>query len=358
MLWTKIHEYLPKTIFWRLTLLNFVITALFIAISSWAIYNTACILFEGMSNNRAEAFRQALRKDLWVFSISAILIGGVFHIWLNQKLIRPLQLLIGKIKELKAGGNPGMVQIQTTGEMEELIRHFNELTDQLEFNRRQQKKFISDLSHEIRTPVTNLNGYMNALKTGLVDGSPEMYEALHQETIRLIDLLKQFDSLKEWEIRRHGYDVERECTEIAAVVAQSASMFEWKLRDRSIPWELDIEPTVFKMNRAAITQVLANLLDNAIRYYDGPGPIWIIGRSGGGRYTISVKGPGLPIPTEAPEILFERFTRMEPSRHRDLGGAGLGLAISREIVERHGGKVGVETDGRVHRFWFWVEAAF
>ncbi|WP_040226908.1 sensor histidine kinase [Bhargavaea cecembensis] len=358
MLWNKIRGFFPKTFFWRLTLLNITITALFIVVSSWAIYSTACFLVEGMGGSgRADAFRARLRTDLWVFSIAAISVGGFFHIRMNRTLVRPLQLLIGSIKELKAGGAPGPVQARTDGEMEELIRHFNELSGQLQHNRRQQKKLVSDLSHEIRTPVTNLNGYLNALKTGMVEGSPELYEALHQETRRLIDLLEQFDQLKEWENSSHEHFLDKKPAAVREVTAQAAGMFSWQLEDRGIPFEMNVEPAVFPMDRHAIAQVLANLLDNAIRYYDGPGPVRLTGQSGDGRYELAVEGPGLPIPTDSQEIIFERFARMEPSRHRSLGGAGLGLAISKEIVERHGGEIGVDTDGHVHRFWFWIGAA-
>ena len=136
------------------------------------------------------------------------------------------------------------------------------------------------------------------------------------------------------------------------MVEQTVAMFRWALRQSHIKVHVDVQSNVFKLNGPAITQVISNLLDNAIRYYDGTGPIIIEGYELQTEYKLCITGPGKPITPDAQGQIFDRFYRTEPSRSRELGGSGLGLAISKEIIEQHQGTIGVTSEGNVHTFWF------
>ncbi|SDE58214.1 two-component system, OmpR family, sensor histidine kinase BaeS [Bhargavaea beijingensis] len=355
MLRNKLQKQFPKSFLWKITLLNIAITTIVIAISSWAVYSTACILVENnQSAEYAAAFRVALRQDLWIFSVIAILTGGLLHLKSNRALTKPIRELIRATKELKSGADPRPVAVRTNGDMQELILHFNDLVDQLSYNRRQQKKLVSDLSHEIRTPISNINGYLNALKNGVIEGSPDLYTSLHNESERLIDLVEQLERLKEWDDARHQHFLAKDQVNAHDLVSQAANMFKWTLQDRGIQCEVHAEPMNLVVDGAGITQVLANLIENAIRYYSGEGPVRITGERMESAYRITVAGPGLPIPEEDRTELFTRFHRVERSRKRETGGLGLGLAISDEIVCRHGGKLFLETDGHSHAFQFTI----
>nr|WP_266095256.1 sensor histidine kinase [Gracilibacillus oryzae] len=112
------------------------------------------------------------------------------------------------------------------------------------------------------------------------------------------------------------------------------------------------ESGIVLVNDRSISQVLSNLLDNAIRYYEGTGPLIIKGECSDSEYKFTVTGPGRAIRPEDSERIFERFYRTEHSRSREFGGSGLGLAISKEIIEQHNGKIGVQSEGNNHTFWF------
>ncbi|MCM3089044.1 ATP-binding protein [Bhargavaea ginsengi] len=349
----KMRKQFPNSFLWKITLLNIAITTAVIALSTWAVYSTACVLVEkNQSAEYAAAFRVALRRDLLIFSVMAILTGSLLHLKSNRALTKPIRELIRTTQELKSGADPRPITVRTNGDMQELVLHFNDLMDQLSYNRRQQKKLISDLSHEIRTPISNINGYLNALKNGVIEGSPDLYASLHKESERLIDLIEQLERLKEWDDAKHQHFLAKEQVLVHDLISQTANMFKWNLQDRGIQCEVHAEPMNLFVDGSGITQVLANLIENAIRYYSGEGPIRVTGERVESAYRITVAGPGLPIPEEDRAELFTRFHRVERSRKRETGGLGLGLAISREIVEQHGGELFLETDGHYHTFQF------
>lgn len=350
-----INALVPKQFLFRLTFINILVITVFVGLSSWAIYNTACMLADGlvsMSDQKQAQFEATLFQYLWIFSISMILIGSLIHFYLTKRLIHPLRELIRSTKQVKLGDYPKPIEVKPEGEIGELIGHFNDLVHQLQENELQRKKIISDLSHEFRTPLANLNGYLHALEKGVIEGEPKLYHSLKEEAKRLICLVEQMEQLKEWDYVSNQDFLEKSPVDMVKMVEQTVAMFRWALRQSHIKVHVDVQSNVFKLNGPAITQVISNLLDNAIRYYDGTGPIIIEGYELQTEYKLCITGPGKPITPDAQGQIFDRFYRTEPSRSRELGGSGLGLAISKEIIEQHQGTIGVTSEGNVHTFWF------
>ncbi|TKD72277.1 sensor histidine kinase [Pseudalkalibacillus hwajinpoensis] len=357
MLWNKLTKsVLPSRFLWRLTLINVIVVGTFIVLSSWAIYNTACFLADGLgtwNDQKQNLFNSTLFQYLWIFSIAAIFIGSFIHYYLVKKTIRPLKELIESTKRMKEGQYPVPIQVDTKDEMGQLIGHFNDLVKQLKDTQRHRKELISDLSHEFRTPLTNLKGYLGALKDGVVEGDQKMYESLHSESERLIHMVEQLEQLKEWDYFKEQSYSEKEPMNMQLLVEQSVEMFRWSLKNAGIKVKTEVDTGIVKVYNEGILQVINNLLDNAIKYYEGTGPITIKGEIVKGRYTLSIIGPGQAIPLEAKEKIFERLYRVDPSRERnDSGGTGLGLAISKEIIEHHDGKIRVKSEGNCHTFTF------
>ncbi|SET48518.1 two-component system, OmpR family, sensor histidine kinase BaeS [Oceanobacillus limi] len=347
----------PKQFLFRLTFINILVITAFVGLSSWAIYNTACVLAGGivaMSNPKQAQFEATLLQYLWIFSISTIIIGSLTHFYLTKKLIHPLRELIYSTKKMKHGEYPKPITVKSDGEIAELVHHFNDLVKQLEENEKQRRKLVSDLSHEFRTPLSNLNGYLRALQSGVVKGDEKLYQSLYGESKRLIQLVEQMEQLKEWDYVSTLTFSKKEPIEINKLVDQSVEMFRWSMEQYNIDVEVAVEPNLVMVNSGAITQVISNLLDNAIRYYEGTGPITITGENHQSVYILSVTGPSKPISLEEQVKVFERFYRIDHSRSKELGGSGLGLAISKEIIEHHHGKIGLTSNGNVHRFWFQI----
>lgn len=348
-------SWLPKRFLWRLSITNTIVITAFIVLSGWSIYHAACSLADGMGSMDAQKqgqFEAVLFQYLWIFSASAIVIGSITHFYITRKLMKPLNKLIESTKRMKTGHYPEPIDVNSKDETGQLIRHFNDMVHQLKMNEEHRQKAISDLSHEFRTPLSNLNGYLNALSSGVIDGDEKLYRSLYDESQRLTDMVKQLEQLKEWDYISNQTFMEKEPVDMHLTIEQSVDMFHWTMENAGISVVVNSEHGVVNVDDGGISQVIGNLLDNAIRYYQGTGSIFVKGEKLDNEYRVSVAGPGQAIPVEELDRIFERFYRTDTSRSYYSGGTGLGLAISKEIIEHHGGNIGVESDENFHTFWF------
>jgi two-component system, OmpR family, sensor histidine kinase BaeS len=356
LLWNKrAKTFLPNKLLWRLTFVNVIVVGIFIALSSWAIYHTACSLANGLgswNDSKQQLFNSTLFQYLWIFSIAAISIGSLIHYRLVKEIIRPLKELIESTKRMKAGHYPNPIIVNTRDEVGELIGHFNDLVKQLKEMQQHRKELVLDFSHEFRTPLANLNGYLGALKNGVIEGDQQIYHSLQKESERLIHMVEQLEQVKEWDYISKQTYTEKEPIDMQFLIHQSVAMFRWSLENAGINVEVQAESGTVNVSNEGISQVISNLIDNAIRYYQGTGPIMIKGELVESHYRLSISGPGQAIPIQEKDRIFERFYRSNSSRERDnTGGTGLGLAISKEIIVHHQGKIGLKSEEETHTFW-------
>ncbi|MFD1360774.1 sensor histidine kinase [Lentibacillus salinarum] len=345
----------PNGFLWRLSLLNFVIVASAIVLSGLAIYNTACFLVDAMgtlNDSQQRQFNAALFNYLLIFSVISIVGGSLLHFYLTGKLIKPVRRLIESAKQLKKGAYPNPVAESAKGEVGELIVQFNGLITQLKANDAHRQKLISDLSHELRTPLTNLNGYLQSLERGDIEGSQELYSSLHQEAKRLTAMMEQLEQLKEWDYAASSNYVQYTETDMADLIRQSTAMFSWRQEQENIPMTVEADPYRLSVHVDGLQQVISNLLENAIHYYTGNGTIEVRGEWRNAVYFVSVSGQSDVIPEKEADNIFKRFYRLDDSRNRATGGSGLGLAIAKEIIDNHGGRIGLESEGSDNTFWF------
>lgn len=343
---------LPKRFLWRLTLLNVLVIAPTIGISSWAIYNTACFLVEGMGNFDVAGqfqFNQMLYRYLWLFSSVIFLVSSIFQFYFTKKLIRPVHQLIEATKTMKQGTYPARIAVTSEDEVGELVQQYNELIQQLQMNEAKRKKQVADLSHEVRTPLSNLNGYLQALKNEMIPGNPALFASLYKESNRLTMMVRQLDKLNEWDYLAAQKVFPKEAVQISEQIDQGIAMFNWRLMQERILIERNVSPAELVIHIAGFQQALSNLLDNAIDYYEGTGPIGISGELSESYYRVTVTGPGRQILDAEKEKLFDRFYRCDESVKQ---GTGLGLAIVKGIVENAGGEVRVKSFGGLNSFSF------
>lgn len=353
----RIKSIIPKGFLWKLTFLNVSVIVLTIGISSFALYNTACFLVEGMGDFgelRQQQFNATLLQYLWTFSFIGIMVGSVFHFYFTKKLIRPVRQLIESTKQMKMGEYPEAIKVDSHDEIGELVQQYNGLTEQLQMNESHRQKLVADLAHEFRTPLSNLNGYLLALKNDVIQGDRDLFQSLYDESNRLTTMIEQLDQLKEWDFTATQTMTRKQTIDIAGEIEQCVAMFEWKLIEANIQAEVDVAPQLINIYVEGIRQVLSNVIDNAISYYSGSGKISIKGELLESVYHISVTGPSHFIPESKRDHIFERFNRLDDSRSRDTGGTGLGLAIARVIIRQHGGDIGVIPKDENNTFWFTI----
>lgn len=338
-----IKRIIPKGFLWKLSLLNIVIIVIAVGIVGWAMYYTACFLMDGIGGTavaKQDYFNSTLFQYLIIFSGLGILIISFIHFYLTKKVIRPIHQLIASTKMLKQGTYPSPITVDPVDEIGELIVHYNELIEYLQKNEKLREKLIANISHELRTPMTNITGYLEALKEGHLCANSKLFDALHQQSMQIIDLIEQVEQLNEWNLQtNHPFLMKK--TSIKILVEQSVQLIGLDLERQNRTLTMDVSEKSLFIHREGIRQVLNNILQNAVQYAEGEGPINIKGQILGDSYSISVSSPGMELKEADKSQIFDRFYRIDSSRNRKLGGSGLGLSIAKEIIENHKGTISV-----------------
>ena len=282
----------------------------------------------------------------------AVVLGAVAAWWLLRRILNPLDRLTEATRAIAAGDLRARVPAAPDPEFQRLADSFNAMATALEQAEGLRRRLVQDLAHELRTPLTSLQGYLEALADGVVEATPEILRTVHEEIVRITRLVEDLDR-----VARVGETSERarEPVDIAAVVRRVAAIHAPDLAARQITLRVDVPDTLPPVSGDpdALGQVLTNLLQNAARYTDDGGQVLVTAASDrGGWLTCAVENTGHEIAADELPLIWERLYRVDPSRARSSGGAGIGLAIVRQIVEEHGGRVGaMSTDGRT-RIWF------
>ncbi len=248
------------------------------------------------------------------------------------------------------GVYPEPITKRSNDEIGQLAQNCNQLVQVMRQGEERRKQMISDISHELRTPLSNIKGYLEALREGMINGNKELYHSLYEEAVHFSDLVDQLHQLSAWEAKKMR-EADLQIIDIFSFVETSVRHFEMELKNKNILCPVKLQPATVLADPKGLKQIVNNLMKNAIQYDEG-GVIEVYGELAGKEYRIMFKNSGREIPPQKAKQIFERFFRLEPSRNRETGGSGLGLAIVKEIVSRHGGKVGLQTNGKVHSFWF------
>jgi two-component system phosphate regulon sensor histidine kinase PhoR len=222
-------------------------------------------------------------------------------------------------------------------------------------------EFVANVSHELRTPLTSLQGYLETLLGGAID-EPEtarrFLEIMSKETERLTRLVDDLLHLSKIEGRRiaHRWQPVR----LAECIDRVLAMFRPQARAKNITLNGEVQPDLpyVQGDPDMLTQVLINLVDNAVKYTPAGGKVTVAAQTQGENVRVAVADTGPGIPPESLPRIFERFYRVDKARSRELGGIGVGLAIVKHIVNAHGGKTFVEsTVGKGSTFSFVLPAA-
>jgi signal transduction histidine kinase len=286
-----------------------------------------------------------------VAAVASILLALV----MARMLARPLEQVGRAARRVAQGDYAARVPRGGPEELASLADSFNQMAGSLERQEQMRRDFIANAAHELRTPLTNLQGYLEALRDGVIAADQSTYESLLDEADRLVRLSRSLDALAEGDASKTGPIIED--VDVAGAIRTALELAQPTFDRAGLRIVADLPDRLpGRANPDHLTQVLANLLSNAARYTPSGGSVTIRAERRPGDVLVSIANTGEGIPPEDVERVFERFYRVEKSRDRARGGAGIGLAIVRQLVEAGGGRVGAESRDGLTKFWFSLPA--
>ena len=288
-----------------------------------------------------------------VFGVTALIaaiVGALLAALLAWRLARPLQEIAAAARRLARGEYGARVRRSGPEEMASLADSFNQMAEALQEEERMRREFIINAAHELSTPLTNLQGYLEALRDGVIAPSAEQFRSLQEEVERLVRLSRSLQTLAdETEPQPSAFAT----IDLAPAVRSAVELARPSLDSKKIQVELHLPDRLpVRAQPDQLAQVLANLLQNATRYTPEQGKVSITAEARPNDALVSISNTGDGIPPRDLGHVFERFYRVEKSRDRARGGAGIGLAIVKQLIESSGGHVGAESKAGLTSFWF------
>jgi signal transduction histidine kinase len=345
-------------IIWKLLLINMVVIA-FVMVIVWFSINTLAAgyfmtLMERyhISPEPAHAmFVDAVHRYLLWACLAAAALAALLSFLMMRRVLSPLIRMTDITRRIAEGDFEGRVPETSGDEVGQLAGAFNRMAESLAKLEGLRRSLMIDVAHELRTPLTNMRGYLEALKDGVLPPTPETVVMLHDETLRLADLVEDVLRLARADAARET--LKRRKVDISELVNRTQNAFAARLSEKRIEvrqrFTENLPPVSADPDR--IDRVLRSLMDNAVRYSPEGGVLTIATSSNPSGVRATFSNTGNVRPEDLP-FLFERFFRGERSRSRDHGGAGIGLSIVKELVEAHGGSVGADLDGDTVSIWF------
>jgi len=285
----------------------------------------------------------SINRSLLVGGSLAIAIALVLTFFLSRRITSPVRVLATAARRLGRGDLSQRVQVQGQGEVAELARAFDTMASNLEHTEQLRRNMVADVAHELRTPLSNIQGYLEAIRDRVMKPNAATIRSLNEEAALLSRLVNELQELSLAEAGELKLAFQAE--DVAKLVRQAVSPWQPKMAAKEISLSLDLPDglPLVKIDWQRVNQVLHNLLENAVAYTPKGGSISVAAAELDGWVEVSVADTGEGIPAEDLPNIFERFYRVDKSRARVTGGSGLGLTIARRLIEAHGGRVTVES---------------
>jgi len=349
-----------RGLLWKLLAINLPILVL-VLIAVWlAIDTLAADYFSELMQRyhispeeTNKMFLDAIHRYLiWTMS-GAVLLATLASFLLTSRVLRPLREMVRLTESVAAGDYTARASVSGNDELTRLGESLNSMAASLEAMETLRKDLVANVAHELRTPLTNVRGYLEALRDGLVAPDAATYDMLQEEIQRLVALSDDLFRLSQADGARAS--LEREPVDLTAMInsalKQNAPQFERRricVRER-----FSNGAELVSADRGKLAQAIGNLVANGWQHGRPEGEFEIETRRHDGVVRATFTNPVERPPDGDVELIFERFYRLERSRSREFGGAGIGLAIVKELIEAHGGRVGAQLNE--DRLQVWME---
>lgn len=286
-------------------------------------------------------------------ALLAIAVAFLFTFLMSRRILAPVKVLTETARQLGKGDFSRRVQIKDRGEIGELSQAFNSMASDLERAEQMKRNMVADIAHELRTPLSNIRGYLEAVRDGIKKPDTDTIRSLEEEASLLSRLV---DDLQELSLAEAGeLALVRQEEDAAALVRQVVAAVEGYVSAKGLSLTVELPDKLPPVNIDShrIGQVLRNLLENAIAHTGAGGTITVAARQHENGVEVAVSDTGEGIPPEDLPNIFERFYRVDKSRARATGGSGLGLTIAKRLIEAHGSSIEAYSEpGKGSRFTF------
>ena len=350
---------MTRSLLWKLLGINLLVILLVIVIVWLAVNTLAAAYFVTLMQkynisptSSHHMFVSSVHRYLLWASLAAILLAAVLSFLLVKRVLGPLTQMTNIASKIASGDYSGRTPTTTRDEVGQLAAAFNRMTESLQHIENLRKTMVINVAHELRTPLTNVQGYLEALIDGVVTPSRETFASLQEETMRLVRLVEDILRLARADAART--DLHKTEIRMSALITQGID----SLRRQFEAKRLDVKTQLLEgadqlpADPDKLSQVVSNLLQNAWQYTPEGGTVRISMESVPGEVKVVFANTAGDLAEKDLPFIFERFYRGEKSRSREHGGAGIGLAIVKELIEAHSGRVGAGIFNDEISIWF------
>lgn len=347
-----------RSLFWRLLAINLVVVGVAVAVVALAIGRLAETIFTSLMKQfhiqtdvLHGLFVRSLTDALILASLIAGGVGIVLSVILFRRVTQPLRAMIAMTERIGAGDYGARAPVTGTGELAAVAVALNRMAESLGTLDRLRKDLVANVAHELRTPLSNLRGYLEAIAEGVAPASAETLGSLHEEVMRLVRLVDALHQLSQFDARLP--QLRAEPVDLPAMVGRLLDLRRADFEAKGIAvTQSSGNGIAVRGDADLIAQAVSNLLDNAEKYTPRGGTVAVSVRRDDGRVRVAVANSGEGIADADLPFVFERFYRGEKSRSRESGGAGIGLSIVKEVATAHGGSVGATSTAGETEVWF------
>ena len=269
-----------------------------------------------------------------------LLVSAALSLPMANRLVRPIRRLAASMHRLASGEFETRVDVGPQDELGQLARDFNTLALSLGKHEQTRRQWVADISHELRTPLSILRGEIEAIQDGVRHAGPDSMRSLHAEVMRLSRLVDDLYQLSLYDVGALSY--RKTDLDLRGLLRDALAAFRPEFEQKRITLRSECDPagdSAIFADPGRLHQLFDNLLDNALKYTDPGGELVVRLECRGNLASVELADSPPGVTEEELERLFDRLYRVDSSRNRALGGAGLGLAICKNIVEAHEGHI-------------------
>jgi len=306
------------------------------AVRVWA-YGEGALLTE-----RDAQFRRGSFSALTIAALVAIAFASIAGMWYANLLVRPIEAITATARALRGGDREARTGLEGDDEISVLGRTFDEMADAIEADRQLERRLTADVAHELRTPLQAIQATVEAMQDGVLPADEERLGVVRDETVRLARLADAILELTRLERGSMPFEMHR--LDLGQPLRAAVDAHQALIESRDLTLLVDVADSALVLGDAdRLQQAFGNLLSNAARYTKAGGRIEVQLATEGDQAVVHVTDNGVGIAEEDLPHVFSRFWRADTARASATGGLGIGLAVTREIVERHKGSIGVES---------------